>query len=521
MTHIRRIYAYLMTFAGLALLSVAVASLGSLLVDLALPTGAPPNADAVRETIARDAAAVLVGLPVWLVHWTWIGRIARRDQSERSSTLRRLFVYTVLAVSMLILAASLREALQEAFDLVLGSDRVGADGLHDVASPIPFALTAGVVWLGHWRTVETDRRLVGETGGSATLRRWYLFGIAFVGGMAMLIGLSSLVETIWLGLAAPPTVPRFGIASPAATSLVGLGVWIGYWRVLPTRLPESAAAEDGTSVLRSVYLFLSLGVAVGATLVAASQVLYYVVARLLGVQQPGGASGDLLQAAAGPGSVALVYGAAWAYQRTAIRGQARAFDEAPQQAGVRRLYTYLVALVSLSVLVVGVAGLLWTLADVVVGGDSTWREQVALYATLAIVGLPVWVVHWHVAVDAAEAHSLARRLYLYVSLSAALLALIGSVVTVLYRLISTALGASFGTSVALDLTHALAVAAVAGTVAVYHWRVIRADSARGGVDASEVVRTQVTLHIEADDAESLERALNALRASGVRVSVCR
>src|SRR6202011_2342905 len=40
-------------------------------------------------------------------------------------------------------------------------------------------------------------------------------------------------------------------------------------------------------------------------------------------------------------------------------------SEALRQAGVGRLYTYLVALVALGVLATGVAGLLWTLGDVV------------------------------------------------------------------------------------------------------------------------------------------------------------
>ena len=73
---------------------------------------------------------------------------------------------------------------------------------------------------------------------------------------------------------------------------------------------------------------------------------------------------------------------------------------------------------------------------------TTWREQVSLFATLAIVGLPVWLIHWRasVTVSAAEAHSLARRLYLYVSLIGAVLALIGALAGALYRLINVALG---------------------------------------------------------------------------------
>ena len=394
--------------------------------------------------------------------------------------------------------------------------------------PLPFAATAVVVWFAHWRVLETDRRLVGETGGSATLRRWYMFGLAFVGVIGLLMGLSGFLEALWRGLSTPGVPFGPALSAPAATALVSLGVWLAHWRVLPSRLPPLAVAEDGTSVLRAVYLFLTLSVAVVGTLFGASQLLYYAVGRLLGVERPGGVGGDLLQAAAGPASVVLVYGAAWAYQRVAVQDQARAFAEAPRQAGVRRLYTYLVALAGLGVLVVGVAGLLWTLADVFVSGTngSAWREQVALFATLAIVGLPVWVIHWRASVDAAEAHSLARRLYLYVSLIGAVLALIAAAAAVLYRLITVALGASLGTSVVLDLTHAVAVAAVASTVAVYHWRIIRSDSARGVPafredfpDTAGSAPRQATVHIEADDDASLARALEALRATGVRVTV--
>src|SRR5262249_37707315 len=101
----------------------------------------------------------------------------------------------------------------------------------------------------------------------------------------------------------------------------------------------------------------------------------------------------------------------------------------------------------------------------------------------------------------------------------AALALIGAAAAALYRLLNVALGASFSTSVVLDLTHALAVVAVSSAVAVYHWRIIRADSARGAPDTVEPSATEATVHIEAADAATLARALEALRATGVRVSV--
>jgi hypothetical protein len=285
-----------------------------------------------------------------------------------------------------------------------------------------------------------------------------------------------------------------------------------------------------------VYLFFALAVGVIGTLLGASQLLYYAVGRLLGVERPGGVGGDLLSAAAGPGSALIVYGVAWAYQRQAVRRQATAFDEAPRQAGIRRLYTYVIALVALAVLTSGVGGLLWTLCDVLFAPGATtgdfWRERVALFATLAIVGLPVWVLHWHPnAGSADEARSLARRLYVYLSLIAAMLTVIAAMAGVVYRLLGLVLGGSFGQDVATDLAHAIALASVAALVAVYHWRVLRADArvaepvhveAAGEVSpASEPAPATAVVEIRAADAESLGRALATLRDSGMEIRVVR
>jgi hypothetical protein len=276
-----------------------------------------------------------------------------------------------------------------------------------------------------------------------------------------------------------------------------------------------------------VYLFLGLSVAVVGSLFGASQLLYYAVGRVLGVERPGGIGGDLLQAAAGPASIVVVYGVAWAYQREAVRRQAAATHEAPRQAGIRRLYTYIVALVGLAVLAGGAAGLLWTLGDVIfnpaaLNGDF-WRERVALFATLTVVGLPVWLSHWRSRPAAAgEASSLARRLYLYLSLIVAVLVLIGSVAATLYKLIGLALGASWASDVAADLAHAVAVASTAALIAGYHWRALRADArtAQPDVAVSESdVPAPLVVTIQARDGAMLNRALSALRSTGVEVTV--
>jgi hypothetical protein len=521
MTTIRRLYAYLLAFAGLAMLAVGAANLGQVLVDVLLQAPVASGAGYARDTISLNTAAVLVGLPVWLIHWLWIERSVRRDDAERSSTLRRLYVYVVLAAAMGVMALSAHAALGSAFDVLQRGSSVD-----QVVRELPFVGIGLVVWLAHWRIAGRDRALVGETGGSATLRRWYLYATAFLALLTLLVGASGLLESLWhLVTASAPAAVSASLGEPIASTLVGGAVWLLHWSVLPRQLTPEAQREDGVSTLRSVYLFLALSVGVIGTLAGASQLLYYAVGRLLGVDRPGGVGGDLLQAAAGPLSVAIVYGVAWAYQRQALRRQAATFEEAPRQAGIRRLYTYIVALIALGVLAAGIAGLLWTLGDVAFNtaaastGDG-WRGNVALFATLAIVGLPVWLLHWRAQpADEDEVRSLARRLYLYVSLIAAMLAVIGSGAAALYRVINLLLGATSSVSLLSDLAHALAVVVVAGGVAIYHLRILRADSRHVG--ASKSVETpalaEVVLKVRAADATTLERALETLRSTGVEI----
>lgn len=377
-----------------------------------------------------------------------------------------------------------------------------------------------LVWCAHLRVSFDDRRLVGERGGSATLRRWYVYGAAFVGLLALLDGARQTLETLWRLLTTPVLV-SVDVASAAATTLVGLAVWLVHWRWLASR----TLSDDESSVLRTVYLFLGLAVGVVGALVGASRLLYYALARLLGIEDPGGVGGSLLQAAAAPVSAAIVYGIGWAYQRAALRRQARLATEAPRQAEIRRFYTYLVALVALVLWSVGLAGLLWSLADAILGALAVtagegWRGTIALHATLIAVGLPVWLAHWRPRAPE-EAHALPRRLYGYVVMTLAMLAVLGSAAAAVYRLLELALGAFDATAATADLAHALAVFVVGAAVARYHWRVVRRDAAaaQSAPSPTETVAHTTLLRITTGDAEQLTSALAMLRARGIAVDV--
>ncbi|HEV7662710.1 MAG TPA: DUF5671 domain-containing protein, partial [Chloroflexota bacterium] len=348
------------------------------------------------------------------------------------------------------------------------------------------------------------------------------------------------------------------VARPATGGLLSSDE-LARWRT-GRSLMDRAVGVDGGAVSRSLYLFAALAVGVIGTLSGASQLLFYAVGRLLGVDHPGGVGGDLLAAAAGPLSAMVVYGVSWAYHRAAVQHQERLGRSTGRQVGVQRLYTYLVALVALVVWATGLGGLLWLLGEPLLGlsvaNPSSFRESMALFATLTIVGFPVWLRQWQAtptprpteatdrsyrtdttdrgygtdatdsrrvtaankegqaAADSqagrerhlgnggqagdegqagSEAQSLARRLYLYVSLLGATLALVGSAAAALYRVLGLVLGEPYSAQVLTDLAHGVALALVAGLLAGYHWRALRHDT-RGSAHILPVP-TNVSAHM--------------------------
>ena len=495
----RRVYVYAVCLVSLVLLAWGLSGLAQALIEEGV-TARQTILSNARDRVALNGAFATLGLLGWLAHWTLAQRAAR-DPAERAAALRRLFIYAALAVLVLVAANALQALIEAAATLMLAAfSGPGVTPAHwnRLLAPIPRLVVWGGFWWYYLAVAARDRVQAGESGASATLRRWYVYGIAFVALMLLLTHLRAVVRLSWESVALTTSgglvLGDRAVLSPAATSLVGLLLWLSHWRRRPgpaersgALLPAAWQAADAPSVLRPVYLFLGLAVAVATVLYGAWEVLFYAAGRLLGVAKPGGVTSPLPVALAGPGSLLLVYGVAWLYQRAALQDQARASAERPRQAGVRRLYVYLVSLVALATAAAGAGGLLWTLADLLtnaqhqVNPQDWWREQGALYASMLVVALPVWLLHWgRVAspADRAERGSLARRVYVYVALLGAVLALLGAGVTAVYQLYQLALGVSATAPVVSNLARALAVAAVAGLLAAYHLRTLRADQQR-------------------------------------------
>ncbi len=497
---LRRLYLYLVSAAALATLALGLSLLG---YTVLLFVFNDPSAQDSRGALAGFTATTLVALPVWAVHFWFAQRFAHRDPAERASAIRRLYVYWACLVMSIGAAFALSAAFANLNRPFLDCPGSTPDRLY-VCAPNTGLIAAQAGWIAvvllaiwalHYRIAAHDRAAVGERGPSATLRRWYMYPVLLIGLLWMLSGTSSLIELGWLKVvnsSIGTDQSRF-LGDSAGQLMAGLILWGFHARVIALRHIE----DDRKSTLRALEGFVAVAVSIVVALVGGTLILYYAADRVLGVTPVISGGNNAATALAGPASVLIVYGIAWFLIRSRL-SRDTGTHEADRQAGVRRLYTNLAALVSMATLAIGAGGVLWLLAEQVeapIIGVSAgdWKDGVSLWSTLFVVGLTVWLAHWRHAPWAGDRQSLSRRLYVWAALLASVLATLGAGIALLNVVLQQVFSASprLNSPDNLNFGHFLGVLLVAVVVGVYHWRVLRADAAsrpaRHELEAAPVV----------------------------------
>ena len=88
MKSIRRLYFYLVAFISIEVVLWGLVGLLRSIVDDTVSGGA--------DALAQALALILVGVPIFLIHWLWAQRASSSDPEEKSATLRAVFLYAIL-----------------------------------------------------------------------------------------------------------------------------------------------------------------------------------------------------------------------------------------------------------------------------------------------------------------------------------------------------------------------------------------------------------------------------------------
>lgn len=304
---VRRIYIF--QFAGTGLY-LAGLGLGELLRWLLSLVGSDLGA-----SLPAALSQLLVGLPVWLAFWLWAQRLFRTGAHERTSTLRRFYLYAVLFVGTVGTVTNVTLILAGILRALLGLRPEG-----DVRNVIAAGLAFGIVGIFHFVLLREEVAQTEDTHQQAEMRRLYLYLLAGTGLTALLAGvigdITALLLLLDLGM---DDVYREVIAYATASILVGLPVWALAWRMAQSEL-SAVVDTDMTprqSLMRRIYLYLFLFVTILGVLGGAVFVVYSLISWLLN-----GASLELNEMATAI-AIAVVTGVVWIFHLLVLQGDRR------------------------------------------------------------------------------------------------------------------------------------------------------------------------------------------------------
>ena len=547
---VQRAYFYLVALVGVHMVVLAVANLLRVAIEIAFHappggfTGLPfifadlnqPN-EVYRQQASLAVALLVVGLPVWLIHFGYAQRIARQRPEDRASAWRSFHIHLVIFVTALLVFGygqrALRLVLQGIF--LGGSSLPSYFGIESewgarAAGAAAMVIAAAAALAYHVRISSGDRRATLVAGRAASLRQLVLYSLALIGLFGAAIAAISTLGPIWdyvtqrvvpvRGIDLTPNsadMLKFQLLETVPGLLAGVTLWLATWIPLQrgVRASTADAEVERRSGLRALAIYLVVLVSAVAVLAGTVFVLASVGRRLLGdpiVEQ----FSSLQREIGTPLVTVIVFGVIWIFYRRVVSAEAAREARLERAANIRRVYTYLIAAIGLAMIAIGAAGTLGVLGSMGMGINTHSHGETATYIALLLVGAPSWGFAWFQVVRGLsddERRSLPRRTYLYLVIGGSVIALLVFVSAILYRLLNATLAGSFGLGLWHDVWHLTVDAGVSAGAFLFHLGALRGDRRAQVTAAPEPTEHSVTVLVRALDAATARaRVASALGA---------
>jgi hypothetical protein len=477
---IRRLYFYLGALISIEVVLWGLIGLLRSIVDQTISGGA--------DALAQALALILVGLPIFLIHWLWAQRSSARDEEEKTATIRAAFFYAILLGTLIPIVQNLLSFVDRSLFQVtgLGVERAfPVFGQQTLADNLIAILMNGIVAFYFWNILRSEWATLPDKENFTEVRRLYRYVWTLYGLLMTVLGAQQILRFL---LYIPGDVlgdlGRDIAVNGVALLIVGTPVWAYSWRVIQASLVDPA--EMGSTLRLGILYLLALG-GVITVITTAFMVMNALLTWLLGADW---IFRDFVQQIGAPVSVGVPLGFVWAYYGYWLKRHIEAVGDRVRQAALRRLYNYVLSLIGLVVAFAGVTSLLRFIIDMVIGRGilmtDTMRGTLSASIASILVGLPLWLAMWRPMQAEALAQgemgdharrSVLRKTYLYLVLFVSVIGGMATAVGLVYQLIRLVLAGDTGTDfldTILNLTQLLFLFSV---VLIYHLNVLRMDGA--------------------------------------------
>jgi hypothetical protein len=442
MRTIRRLYFY-----AVALVSLEIVLWG--LIGLARSTFSTNIVGGSATRLAQALALILVGVPVFGLHWWVAQRSAGADMDEHASGVRAVFLYAALLGTLIPIAQNalsmLDHLLLRAFGMnyslaMFNSNQTWSDNLIAM-------LMNGIVAAYFITVLRADWRVVTPKDTLADLRRiyryiWVIYTLVMlVAGVQQILRFAFDIPTITLGAAFRTT-----FINGLTLLLIGTPLWFFAWKTIQDALTEATERE---SLLRLGVLYVLALAGVITVLTSGGMVINVILRDLLGERMSGQ---DFMRLISGPLSIGIPLAGVWAYYGHWLGRSMAETPDAPRRAGMRRLYFYILTAIGLGATFTGLSMLLSFVVDASIGNlvwADTLRPRLAASLATLFASLPLWWLTWRPMQAEALApgdpgdharRSLVRKVYLYLVLFVSVIGGMIVAVALLFLLLRTLLG---------------------------------------------------------------------------------
>ncbi len=487
MKSIRRLYFYLVAFISIEVIVWGLVGLLRSIVDHSISGSA--------DALAQALALILVGVPIFLIHWSWAQRAAARDEEEKTASIRAVFLYAILLATLIPVAQNVLSFIDRSLVEVTGLGAARSFSIFREQS-IPDNLIAiiinVIVAVYFWSVLRSDwatltAPLKGSDGKEnfSDVQRLYRYIWMLYGLLMTVFGAQQVLRFLFY---VPGNVlgemGREVVVNGIALLVVGTPVWVYSWRVIQDSLDDPA--EMGSVLRLGILYVLSLGgviTVITAAWMAINTILNVVFGQAMTFSQ-------LIQEIGGPISIGVPLGLVWAYYGHWLNRHIEAVGDKVRRAGMKRLYNYILSFIGLIVAFVGVATLFNFLIDVVtrfgISFTNPIRQVLTASISSLIVGLPLWLLMWRPmqaeAMTSGELgdharRSVLRKAYLYLALFASVIGGMASAVGLVYQLIRVVLTGAGGSDFVNTILNLAQLLFLFIVVLMYHLSVLRADGA--------------------------------------------
>jgi len=473
---VRRIYFYAVAFVSL---EVVLWGLISLLRSVTSPD---VGSSGVTQ-LAMGMALILVGVPVFGLHWWICQRDAAMDMDEHASGVRAVFLYAILLSTFIpviqnLLAITNRLALTTAhisrYAAVVGGQQNWSDNLIALSMNALIGIYFVFILRLDWKRITNSETF-------ADVRRVYRYLWVLYGLLLTIFGMQQLLLFIFrVPFSSFVSLLRAGFINGLALTMIGTPVWVFAWKTAQESLAETPERE---SLLRLGLLYTLALAGVVTVLTSGGIVLDALLRWAFGESM---ALDDFMSQVSGPVSIAIPLAGIWAYYGYWLNRAMTDVPEAPRRAGMRRLYFYILSALGLGATFIGLSMLLSFVADTLVG-NALWtaylRPRLAGSLATLLAGFPLWWFTWRPmqaeALGPGDAgdharRSLVRKVYLYLALFASVIGGMASAGTMLYTLFNQVLG-GYTANFLADFLKALEWLFLFISLGIYHGLILRRD----------------------------------------------